>query len=161
MNESVKLATILLVEEDVDFRKTLAEVLGHEGYEVIPCEDRESAAFWLGSICAPLDLIIADVSRETVGATEFWGRVTRALPFVPLLLMTTDDEPELREAAARTGASGVLAKPFDMAEVLSVVDRVILETNVFENPPHLAGFRRDEEATAPHAGVSALEAARN
>ncbi len=146
MNESLQRGTILLVEEDVDFRKTLAEVLEHEGYEVIPCEDTGSAAFWLGSICAPLDLILADVSRQTGAELEFWGRVTRVLPFVPLVLTTTDDESGVREAAARIGARAVLAKPFSRHDLLSVIEEAVFDASLWATAPERSVSNETEKA---------------
>jgi two-component system chemotaxis response regulator CheY len=55
-------------------------------------------------------------------------RRLRALPqfkFVPIVLLTTDSQPEKKQEGKAAGATGWIVKPFQPDQLLDVVHKVI------------------------------------
>jgi CheY-like chemotaxis protein len=117
---------ILLVEDDVTLRETLAEVLLDEGYEVRAAAHGRDALDQLDG-WEP-DLIVLDVMMPTMDAYRFRER-QRALGIAAgaktLVLSATRD---LEAAAARLHADAWMGKPFVLAEVVGAVDRLLAES---------------------------------
>ena len=55
------------------------------------------------------------------------GKLRRLGPtkFVPMLVLTTDSQPEKRSAAKAAGATGWLVKPVDATALLKVVKQLV------------------------------------
>lgn len=86
---------------------------GIEGLEVLKTE--------------AVDLIISDLNMINMGGFEFLDRL-REQPehqFTPFLFLTTEDSDEFRDMGRDAGATGWLCKPFDPAELIKVVRRIV------------------------------------
>jgi CheY-like chemotaxis protein len=118
---------ILLVEDDVTLRETLAEVLVDEGHEVRAAAHGRDALDQLDG-WEP-DLIVLDIMMPTMDAFRFRER-QRALGIAAsaktLVLSATRD---LEAAAARLDADAWIGKPFVLAEVVGAVDRLLAESS--------------------------------
>ena len=116
-------ARILLVEDDLTLRETLAEVLVDEGHEVRAAAHGDEALDHLDG-WEP-DLILLDVMMPTMDAYEFRLR-QRQLGIAPgaqtLVISATRD---IEAAATRLEANAWIAKPFLLDEVVDTVDRLL------------------------------------
>lgn len=112
-------ARILLVEDDEDQRSGLAELLRHEGFDVIEAEDAETALDMLER--DRFDLLVSDY--QLAGATGTWlARVAKqslrhAAPSV--LIITGHD------TVADTEGLTVLRKPLDPRRFLSEIRQAL------------------------------------
>lgn len=115
--------SILLVEDDVDIREALEEILGDEGYHVISAKDGKEGLARLQSseprpaLCL-LDRFLPVMSGEEV-LLEIERRSTEAWTEVPVVLLS---------AAEFSGAmpgkpAGFLRKPVELEELMEVVHR--------------------------------------
>jgi DNA-binding NtrC family response regulator len=105
---------ILLVEDDQDFRETLAEMLGRHGYEVLQAGDGVSAL----RLAPGADLLITDVRLPDTSGIDLMGKVREARPTVAVLVMTGYGTIRDAVEAMRKGASTYLTKPFEPEELL-------------------------------------------
>ena len=122
-------ASVFLVEEDREARRTLRALLQRWGYTVIAKKTTREAENFLVEVKGEnIGLIIFDmnlnpVSKELEGYA-FFRRQTAANPGLPFILISTDytiwDLP-----AVRSMTEHFLTKPFD-PEVLRTVVRSIL-----------------------------------
>ena len=69
-----------------------------------------------------LDLHLPDISGERVLAELRADPVTRA---IPVIVITGDEDPVLQLRILAQGAQGCLVKPFEVHDLLGVVDRML------------------------------------
>jgi DNA-binding NtrC family response regulator len=105
---------ILLVEDDDDFRETLAEMLVRHGFEVLRAGDGASAI----RLTPGADLLITDVRLPDTSGIDLMGKIREARPALPVLVMTGYGTIKDAVEAMRKGASTYLTKPFEPEEML-------------------------------------------
>ena len=111
-------STVLLVDDDpVALSLLSALVTGMEGTDVITFRDPLEAMAWCK--LHPADLVITDQQMPGLSGTELI-RGLRADPRyhdVPLLMITTVQDRDVRREAVLLGANDYLSKPLDPVEV--------------------------------------------
>ncbi len=113
--------TILVVDDDPGMRQTIAGILEDEGYTVV-CADNGRLALVALEQSPPALVVLDMMMAEMDGATFADELVRRGLrPGLPLIVVTADGRASRR--AARIGAEGYLAKPFDLAALVAEVGR--------------------------------------
>jgi DNA-binding NtrC family response regulator len=116
----------VVVDDDPDQRALLAHVLGKAGFDVSTLRDGIELLDVL-RMTPPrhFRIVVSDQRMPGLHGLEVLARsVARRTPFV---IVTGYDTPELREQAAKYGASAFVRKPLDLADFLAVVDRVLDE----------------------------------
>ncbi|SKC46543.1 Response regulator receiver domain-containing protein [Paraburkholderia hospita] len=119
---SRKVATILLVDDDVKILRPLRVILETEGYDVLTAEHGE-AAMAVTAFARP-DLIVTDWMMPGVDGAELCRRV-RANPAtagIPVVVLTAASGPYPVEAPWNV----LLRKPTPIARVLDVI-AILLE----------------------------------
>jgi DNA-binding response OmpR family regulator len=114
-------ARILIIEDDFAIRRTLAEVLGEEGYEVRCAADGREALAMLADRSRRPGLIILDLWMPAMDGLEF-RRLQRDLAEwadIPVLVITASRL--LPRELPGLGLTDVLRKPLQLDEVLSKV----------------------------------------
>ena len=116
---------ILLVEDDPSMRALLAEILRGEGYAVDAAADGTRAAerLFVDDALADYDLIVSDVRLPGMGGVELAAHVSRAMG-PPVLLMSAFATPQLVQEGVAAGAVDVIAKPFDLNHLITVLRRL-------------------------------------
>jgi CheY-like chemotaxis protein len=107
-----------MVEDDPDIRGAVAELLQEEGFEVVAASNGHEGLARLAQMTRPC-LILLDMNMPVMDGPEFMARIR--------------DDPELRactvlivtatKTALPLGADGYLRKPFDIGDLLSIVER--------------------------------------
>jgi DNA-binding response OmpR family regulator len=108
--------TILAVESDQHIRTTIAQVLKHEGYQVIEAAEARTA-LRLARECRP-DVIITDATLPDMTGMEFCTRL-RAMPFVnvvPILFLSVNPSAQYAAQVLDSGGDDFLRKPFAVKE---------------------------------------------
>ena len=116
--------TLLVVDDDLDIREALQDVLEGAGYSVCCAADGQQALETLRcGRCAP-DLILLDLMMPRMNGFEFRDvqRRESGLCDIPVLLASAD--PALPQAARSLGVAGYLRKPLDLDDLLGTVDRL-------------------------------------
>ena len=72
-------------------------------------------------------LVITDYHMPGMHGVDLISKLRRlgATRFVPMLVLTTDSQPEKRGAAKAAGATGWLVKPVDPTALLQVVKQLV------------------------------------
>ena len=120
---------ILIVDDDATTRRLLGLYLKAKGYEVAYAENGIDGIEKLGR--ENPNLIISDLNMPYMDGIEF-VKTVRADPSrneVPILMVTTEADPEERERALSVGVNGYLVKPVT-ADVVTQHIRHILK-NMF------------------------------
>jgi CheY-like chemotaxis protein len=109
---------ILLVEDDVAIRESLAECLAMEGHTVRTAAHGVEALAWLAEGNRPR-VVVLDLVMPRMGGEEFLKQL-RAMPAtrdLPVVLMTGASPSEGRALAA----DALLVKPFELSDLLSAI----------------------------------------
>lgn len=122
--------SILLAEDDFEMRKFLAWSLENRGYDVTQCADGTSLLRKLGFLgmvenAQDYDLIISDIRMPGVSGLQVLESSREFEDFPPLILITAFPDEKVRNQARRLGAAAMLAKPFDIDELLDRVRTII------------------------------------
>jgi two-component system, chemotaxis family, chemotaxis protein CheY len=117
--------TILTVDDSPSIRQMVGLTLKRAGYTVIEASDGRDGLAKLGS--TPVHLVITDLNMPNMNGIDMI-REARALPqcrFTPILMLTTESQPELKLAGKTAGATGWIVKPFTPEQLTAVVQKVL------------------------------------
>jgi two-component system chemotaxis response regulator CheY len=113
-------ARVLVVDDDESIGEFVSMALADEGYDVVTALDG-AAALEVVELRRP-DVILLDMRMPIMDGWEFARRYRQtAGPHAPIIVVTAARDADDR--AAQIEADGVLAKPFDLDDLLDVVDR--------------------------------------
>ncbi len=115
---------ILLVEDDLDIRETLAEVFVDEGYEVSTAANGQEALDHLLKIGTPMpEVILLDLMMPVMDGWQFHAAQQNyeALARIPVIVLSADGMPQRGRSI---NAVGWFRKPLNAARLLEVVEGV-------------------------------------
>ncbi|MEX0838974.1 MAG: nitrogen regulation protein NR(I) [Parvibaculum sp.] len=115
--------TILLADDDAAIRTVLNQALGRVGYDVRSTGN--AATLWRWVSQGEGDLIITDVVMPDENAFDLIPRIKRVRPELPIVVMSAQNTLKTAITAAERGAYEYLPKPFDLNELIRVVDRAL------------------------------------
>lgn len=117
--------TILTVDDSPSMRQMVALTLSQRGHKVIEAVDGRDA---LNKISGePVHMIITDLNMPNMDGLQLIQEA-RTLPqcrFIPIVMLTTESQPEKKQAGRAAGATGWIVKPFTRDQLLAVVDKVL------------------------------------
>lgn len=114
---------IVIVEDDIDVRETLAEVLSEEGYETNAFSGGQAALQYLSALQDMPALILLDLMMPTMDGWEFRREQRRlgTLIAVPTVILSADGNIDRNMEALE--ANGYLRKPIHIKTLLQLVER--------------------------------------
>jgi two-component system, NtrC family, response regulator AtoC len=114
---------LLLVEDDSAVRRSIAETLSEEGFDVREA-DGAPAALNLLAECDP-EIVLSDVRMPGMDGIELLRLIRERAPSVDVVLMTAYDDMATVARAMREGAFDFLVKPLKLAELRRVLTRLL------------------------------------
>ena len=125
---------ILIVDDEPSMRVNLAELLGDEGYTVELASNGEEA------ITKTKDhnpmVVLMDIKMPQLSGIEALHSIKEYDPRIPVIIFTAYGTNEKPIEAIKSGAFDYLDKPFDIDELLRVLESAILQhkkVREFEN----------------------------
>lgn len=125
---------ILLVDDDNDMVKTIADVLTKHQYVVNIASDGEMG--WQCAIHVSYDLILLDVMLPKLDGISVCRQLRQAGSQAPILLLTAKDTATDLVLGLDAGADDYLIKPFDFSELTARI-RALLRRGSSSAPPVL------------------------
>ncbi|WP_437939537.1 response regulator [Sorangium sp. So ce341] len=118
-----KTGRILVVEDDLDIRSILSQLLAFEGYEVEEAADGAEALAMLRRDGPPA-LILLDLMMPIMDGWQLRAELQRdpELSSVPVVIVSADVRAE--QEASRLCAAGLLKKPLQIEPLLELVHRI-------------------------------------
>ncbi len=116
---------ILAVDDSGSLRQMLAFSLRSGGYQVVDAVDGVDGL--AKAQATQFDLVLTDQNMPNMDGLTLI-RSLRDLPAyrqVPILMLTTESSPEMKNKGREAGANGWLVKPFDPKRLLEVVAKCI------------------------------------
>src|SRR5947199_6086952 len=115
-------ARVLVIDDDGDIRRLVAELLGRAGLSVEQAEDGRSGLRALHR--TPPDLVVLDVSMPELDGWETLERI-RDLSEVPVLMLTARSDELERVRGLKAGADDYVTKPFGRQELIARVQALL------------------------------------
>jgi DNA-binding response OmpR family regulator len=112
--------SVLVIEDDGNVRGRVRQILKEEGFIVDAFADAKAALRHLKR-CPPPTLILLDLGLPEIDGAQFRKKQLRDPKLEAIPVIVVSGHPDVREQAARLGASDYLAKPFTCEELLHVV----------------------------------------
>jgi CheY-like chemotaxis protein len=113
---------VLVVEDDVDVRRAIVQVLQDEGFRVHTAENGQVALAQLrAAATAPPCVILLDLMMPVMDGWSFRATQLRdpSLAHIPVVLLTADSGAAEKAEIAR--ANGALRKPVDLQLLLETL----------------------------------------
>jgi two-component system chemotaxis response regulator CheY len=115
---------IIAVDDSKTMREMVSVTLRSAGFEVTVAEDGQKALSILRG--AQIDLVITDLNMPNLDGISLI-RALRADPqhrVVPILMLTTEQDPARKAEGRAAGATGWLVKPFNPEKLIELAHRV-------------------------------------
>lgn len=113
-------ATILLVDDEGNVRRTLSDYLSLNGFEVVPVSDAIAAFAYLTDNSP--DLVILDVQMPGQDGFDVCRRIRTSTTYIPVLMISgVRRETVDRIVGLEIGADKYLTKPFELPVLLAEV----------------------------------------
>lgn len=112
---------VMTVDDSATVRQVLQMTLEGAGYEVVQAVDGLDALKKLKN--ESVDMLVTDLNMPNVDGINLIQQV-RKKPgnrFMPIIMLTTESQPEKKMAGKEAGASGWITKPFRPEQLLAVV----------------------------------------
>jgi twitching motility two-component system response regulator PilH len=116
---------ILIIEDDPDQRKLMERTLATAGHRTMTAGDGQmglEAAISVGPSLIILDVVMPRMNGYQTARALKQNPATSA---IPILMITTKQEPADEFWASQVGADAFLAKPVDIAELIAAVKRLL------------------------------------
>ncbi|HEY5347258.1 MAG TPA: nitrogen regulation protein NR(I) [Rhizomicrobium sp.] len=119
----MSIGTILIADDDSAIRTVLNQALGRAGYDVRTTGT--AAGLWRWIAAGEGTLVITDVVLPDENGFDLIPRIKRIRPDLPIVVMSAQNTLLTAITAAERGAFEYLPKPFDLKELISVVQRAL------------------------------------
>lgn len=115
--------TILIAEDEVVLRESLAELLASEGYRVLEAGNGKEA--WELASSEPVDVVLSDVRMPEMDGMALLEALQEMAPELPVVMLTAYGTVGDAVSAMQAGASDYLLKPVQFEEVLMRIERAL------------------------------------
>ncbi|AAO54449.1 MULTISPECIES: response regulator [Pseudomonas] len=118
--------SVLVVDDSSSVRQVVGIALKSAGYDVIEACDGKDA---LGKLSGQkVHLIISDVNMPNMDGITFVKEVKKlaSYKFTPIIMLTTESQESKKAEGQAAGAKAWVVKPFQPAQMLAAVSKLIL-----------------------------------
>lgn len=117
---------ILIVDDSASVRQVVSIALKGAGYDVIEgCDGKDALTKLNGQ---KIHLIISDVNMPNMDGITFVKEVKKlpSYKFTPIIMLTTESQEGKKQEGQAAGAKAWVVKPFQPAQMLAAVAKLIL-----------------------------------
>lgn len=129
---------ILIVEDDVVIRQLVAKNLRNWNYEVAESEDFQIILEQV-EVFQP-HLILMDIGLPFFNGPNYWCQEIRKTSSLPILFLSSRDQPMDIVMAINLGGDDYVTKPFDMTVLLAKVQSLLRRTYDFQGEQTVLSF---------------------
>jgi diguanylate cyclase (GGDEF)-like protein len=131
---------ILVVDDDQNLRKTLADILRVKGYDAIVAENGSEAI--AAAARETFSLALIDLQLPDMRGFEVMARIRAASPLTEAIILTGHASMDSAIEAIAQGAFSYLLKPYQMDELLLTIRHAVERKHAQEEILRLASFPR-------------------
>lgn len=125
----MKLQRILIVDDESSLRTALFRVLDRQGYQVITANSKKEAES-LAQSDLSIDLALIDLKLPDGDGIHLMQSLKIIHPNMQVIILTGYSSIETAVRATQCGAFHFVPKPFDMEELISLVNRALAHKNL-------------------------------
>ena len=125
IQETSNCGTILLVDDQSAVRESIAGVLKKQGYQVVCAGNGQEGLEYILAFPEASQLIITDVEMPVMNGQEMANRIRALYPHKKILFLSGHTRDSLLEKKFLEGREHFLRKPFEVAQLLSLVNRLL------------------------------------
>jgi two-component system chemotaxis response regulator CheY len=114
---------ILVVDDSMMVRQQVKRALAPAGFDIVEASDGVDALQKLGA-GGDTKLIVCDVNMPKMGGIEFLEQAKANGSKVPVVMLTTEGQPELMQRARSLGALGWIVKPFKPEHLVAAAKKL-------------------------------------
>lgn len=117
--------TVLVVDDSVTMRALVSDALGAAGYAVVCATNGQEA---LNAVChRAVHLVITDWNMPDGDGLQLISalRSIESLEHLPILVLSTESDPDCRHAAREAGATGWLGKPVTPEMLVHIANTLV------------------------------------
>ena len=145
-------STILVADDDNAIRTVLSQALERRGHEVRATANGSTLRRWVEN--GEGDLVITDVVMPDENGLDLLPRMLRARPELRVIVMSAQNTLLTAVKASQRGAFDYMPKPFDLNELIALVDRALAAPKPVNGAGEPA-LPADDEEPLPLIGRSA------
>lgn len=116
---------ILIVDDSDSIREVLAFSISNAGYDVlVACDGLDALKYFDGRT---IDLLLTDYHMPNLNGLDLILKVRQmeVYKFMPILVLTTENQLNIMKEGRDGGATGWLTKPFNTEKLLLTLRKVI------------------------------------
>lgn len=126
------MSLILIIDDDQQLGRSFAKILSQDGYTTaLAFTGREGIE--QVKTKTP-DLVILDVRLPDMGGLEVFEIIHGILPKLPVIIITAYSSTETAIGAIQQGAYDYIFKPFDVPEMLQLVEKALIAGRCMSSP---------------------------
>jgi two-component system, chemotaxis family, chemotaxis protein CheY len=117
--------SVLAVDDSPSMRDMVRISLSSAGFAVTSASDGEQALQLARA--GSFDLVLLDVNMPVMDGIQLIRalRAESSYRHTPILMLTTESSPERKREGKEAGATGWIVKPFDPAQLIATMHRVL------------------------------------
>ncbi len=113
---------ILIVDDSATMRMIVIKSLRQAGFESATVVEASGAKEALQKLAAGgIDILFSDVNMPEITGIELVKVVKAKMKDLPVIMITTESSPEMKEKMLAAGANGIITKPFPPEELKKVL----------------------------------------
>ena len=125
------MAQVLIVDDDHQLRLSFERLLVAEGYETRVASSGEAG---LAAVREALpDAVVMDVRMPGMSGLTAFAAMREIEPRLPVIIMTAHGTTDIAIEAIKMGAFDYLLKPFDIPELLALIDKAVVAGRSMRN----------------------------
>jgi two-component system chemotaxis response regulator CheY len=130
----MSMGRVLVLDDEVNVRKSVRLILTKAGYDVVEAEDGEKgiAAIKADGNALLVDAIICDLAMPRVNGMEAIAYFREQFPSVPVIVLT--GKPDISNTASlfKQGIADYLVKPVEAEKLTAAVQKAVQEHVLFK-----------------------------
>ncbi len=128
--------TVLVVDDEIAIRETLAQILGYEDYRVLTAASGPEALNLLQE--QPANLLLVDIKMPDMDGFEVLARVQKDHPELPVIVISGHGDIQTAVQAVKAGAYDFLEKPLDRSRLLVTIQNCLAHRQALTDRERLA-----------------------
>jgi two-component system chemotaxis response regulator CheY len=116
---------ILCVDDSASIRQMVKLTLSGAGYQVVQATDGADGLAKARE--STVNLVVTDLNMPIMNGLGLIRELRKLAAYkgVPIIFLTTESDPGMKQEAKAAGATGWITKPFQQEQLVSVVRKVI------------------------------------
>ncbi len=148
MNE----ATVLIADDDRAIRTVLTQAFGRLGYRVRASGNAATLWRWISD--GEGDVVVTDVVMPDENGLDLVPRIRKLRPELRVIVMSAQNTLLTAVKATERGAFEYIPKPFDLKEMIAIVERALKEPGPRKQPDESAQATAGKDDRLPLIGRS-------